>query len=207
MLFKSLIDFKLLLMFKLRIILQFIIISSIFSVSAQENDYIRIEGIVISDDFKPISYVSILSKKTGLGTISSDNGHFSIQIEKTDTLKLSSIGYKNKSVPAIKLDKKKNYIILTREIYQLGQVNIIGFTKWEEFKQEFMKKELEPFEQKILVIKGLPDPYRKQVPNNELSSNPITMIYQLFNKKAVLERKQKRWDKTYNKSWQEFHKK
>ena len=194
-------------MFKLRIILLFIIIASIIPVSAQQNNYIRIEGIIIGDDFKPIPFASIISIKTGLGTISSDNGHFSIKLEKTDTLNLSSIGYKNKSVPAIKLDKKKNYIILARKVYQLRDINIIGFTKWEEFKQEFMKKELAPFEQKILVIRGLPDPFRKQVPNNELSSNPITMIYQLFNKKAVIERKQKRWDKTYNKSWQEFHKK
>ena len=194
-------------MFKLSIILQFIIIASIFSVSAQEDSYIRIEGIIIGDDFKPISFASILSKRTGLGTISSDNGHFSMQIEKTDTLKLSSIGYKNKSVPVIKLNKKKNYIILAREIYQLSEVNIIGFTKWEEFKQEFMKKELKPLEQKILVIEGLPNPFIKLTPNTSLSSNPITMIYQLFNKKAVLERKQKRWNKIYNKSWQEFHKK
>ena len=105
------------------------------------------------------------------------------------------------------MDKKKNYIILAREIYQLGEVNIIGFTKWEEFKQEFMKKELKPHEQKILVIEGLPNPYIKLIPSTQLSSNPITMIYQLFNKRAVLERKQKRWNKTYNKSWQEFHKK
>ncbi|MEN8120758.1 MAG: carboxypeptidase-like regulatory domain-containing protein [Bacteroidota bacterium] len=194
-------------MIKIKIILQFIIIASICSVSAQEANYINIKGLIVGDDFIPISYVNIISKKTGLGTISSDNGSFSIRIEKTDTLKLSSMGYKTKSISVIKLDKKKNYIILAREIYLLGEVNIIGFTKWEEFKQEFIKKELKPLEQKILVIEGLPSPYTKLIPNAQLSSNPITMIYQLFNKKEILKRKQKRWNKTYNKSWQEYHKK
>jgi len=192
---------------KIKLIHLFFLFVKLYSVSAQEPDYKTIDGIIISDAFKPISFVSIVSKRTSLGTISTDNGSFSIRIEKTDTLIISSIGYKKKSIPVIKLDKEKNYIILAREIYQLGDVNVIGFTKWEEFKQEFMKKELKPIEQKVLVIKGLPNPFMKLTPNTQLSTNPITLIYQLFNKKAILERKQKRWNKTYNKSWQEFHKK
>jgi len=192
---------------KVKIILLFIILSPLFIVTAQEPDYITIKGIVIGDDFKPVSFAAIISKGTNFGTISSDKGNFTLRSAKTDTLKLSSIGYKTKYVPVIKLTKEKNYIILTREIYKLSEVNIIGFTKWQEFKQEFMQKELKPAEQKILVIDGLPNPYMILVPNTQLSTNPITMIYQLFNKKAILERKQKRWNKVYNKSWQEFQKK
>ncbi len=191
----------------IKIILQVVLITPAFIVSAQQTDNIIVRGIVIGADFKPVPYATIISKASNLGTISSDNGNFTLKINKNDTLKFSSIGYKTKFVSVKKLDKEKNYIFLTQETYQLNDVNIIGFTKWQEFKQEFMQKELKPTEQKVLVIKGLPNPFTILVPNTELSTNPITMIYQLFNKKAVIERKQKRWNKTYNKTWREFHRK
>jgi len=191
----------------LKIVFTILILVLSSTVSAQVSDYVNINGILIGDDFKAIPFATIVSTRTGLGTISTENGNFSIRVKKTDSLKFSSIAYKSKYILSAKLIKEKNYIILTRETYQLNDVNVIGFTKWQEFKQEFMQKELKPAEQKILVIQGLPNPYTILIPNTALSSNPITLIYELFNKKAVVKRKQKRWNKTYNKSWQEFHKK
>jgi len=184
-----------------------ILILQVYSSLAQNTEYKTINGTILNDKFKAISLVNIFSVKTGNGTLSANDGSFSINIKQTDTLKLSAIGYKTKYIAANSLNKEKNYIVLDQQIYLLSDVPVLGYGNWLEFKQEFMNKKLKPMEQKILVIKGLPNPYQILVPNNTLSSNPITMIYQLFNKKAIMERKQKRWNKTYRESWMEFRKK
>lgn len=192
---------------RIKLIIIPILILQVYSSLAQNTEYITINGIILNDKFEAISLVNIFSVKTGNGTLSANDGNFSISIKQTDTLKLSAIGYKTKYVAANSLNKEKNYIVLDQQIYLLSDVPVLGYGNWLEFKHEFMNKKLKPMEQKILVIKGLPNPYQILVPNNSLSSNPITMIYQLFNKKAVMERKQKRWNKTYKESWMEFRKK
>ena len=187
---------------KLKESLLLVFLTVFLNIKSQDIEYVRVEGVVMTSELKQISFATIISENTGLGTISSDMGKFAINVNIEDTLKFSSIGYKAKDVPVKEFVKGMNYIFLDSETYKLEEVKIIGFTKWQEFKQEFTAKELKPMEQKVLVIKGLPNPYMILVPNNSLSTNPITMIYQLFNKKAVIERKQKRWNKTYNKTWQ-----
>jgi len=192
---------------RIKLIAIFILILQVYSSLAQNTEYKTINGTILNDKFKAISLVNIFSVKTGNGTLSANDGSFSIRIKQTDTLKLSAIGYKTKYIAANSLVKEKNYIVLDQQIYLLSDVPVLGYGNWLEFKQEFMNKKLKPMEQKILVIKGLPNPYQILVPNNALSTNPITMIYQLFNKKAIMERKQKRWNKTYKESWMEFRKK
>lgn len=191
---------------KIKLLIQFIIIVPAFVISSQQTDYKSINGHIIAIDFETVSFATIISVKTKLGTISSENGGFFIRVSQTDTLKISSIGFKTKHIAVAELNKEKNYIILTREVYQLSDINIMGFTKWEEFKQEIIHKKLKPLEQKVLVIKGLPDPFTILTPNTQLPSNPISLIYELFKKEAVIKRKQKRWNRIYVKSWQEYHK-
>ena len=186
------------------------LITIIFPISkglAQNEDSRIIKGIISNENFEPLSSVNIFSVKTGIGTLSANDGSFMFRLQETDSLKISAIGYKTKLVAASNLNKEKNYIVLTLQVYLLDDITILGYGNWIEFKHEFMNKNLKPMEQKILVIKGLPNPYQVLVPNNTLSTNPITMIYQLFNRKAVMERKQKRWNKKYNESWIEYRKK
>lgn len=174
---------------------------------AQNSDYRTVKGVVLSDEFEAISFVNIFSVKTRIGTLSADDGSFSIRLKQSDSLKISAIGYKTKYIAVNNLNKEKNYIVLKRQIYLLNDILVLGYGNWLEFKAVFMDKKLKPMEQKVLVIEGLPNPYQKLVPNTALSTNPITMIYQLFNKKAILDRKRKRWTKTYNESWIEYRKK
>ena len=171
-----------------------------FSALAQEDEYVVVKGEVVDKSLRSISYVNIISKKTGLGFISEEDGSFNIKVLKNDTLIFSTISYKRKYVSVSEMIKDKIYVTLYRQIYDLSSVNIYSFPNWTQFKKEFMEKKLKPMEQKILVIEGLPNPFMKPRPVGK-SSNPITLLYQIFNKDAIRKRKQKRWNKIYEKSW------
>ena len=60
---------------------------------------------------------------------------------------------------------------------------------------------MKPIEQKILVIDGFPNPFKKRI---IIKANPImspaSFLYEIFNKEAIRKRKQKRWNKKYGKN-------
>ncbi|MBN2757915.1 MAG: carboxypeptidase-like regulatory domain-containing protein [Bacteroidales bacterium] len=184
------------------LILSVLIFTIFFSVSAQEKEYIIVKGTVIDNSLREISYANIISKKTGLGNICKEDGSFNLRVLNNDTLIFSAISYKKKYIAVNKLISENNYVTLELLIYDLASIDIIGLSKWEEFKDEFIRKKLEPMEQEILAIEGLPDPFQAyRIVSANVVMNPISFLYEKFNKEAVRKRKQERWNSIYEKTY------
>ncbi|HTQ64852.1 MAG TPA: carboxypeptidase-like regulatory domain-containing protein [Puia sp.] len=82
-----------------KIVLYFLLLSAPFAVHAQfdklKDSVVQFYGIVMtSDSLRGIPAVSIMVKGQNRGTISNDQGVFSIVVMKGDKLEFSSIGYK-----------------------------------------------------------------------------------------------------------------
>jgi len=87
-----------------------------------------INGIVLDKLENPIPFVSIGILKGNSGTISNLNGTFSLYLKSfqlTDTIRISSVGYKAKDL-LIKsiLDQSNIKIILEEEIYPINEIVI-----------------------------------------------------------------------------------
>ena len=73
-----------------------------------KDSVVQLYGVVMTaDSLKGVPSVSIMVKGQNRGTISNDNGVFSIVVLKGDTVEFSSIGFKSKLVE-IPLDLKGN---------------------------------------------------------------------------------------------------
>ncbi|MCR6722617.1 MAG: SusC/RagA family TonB-linked outer membrane protein [Chitinophagaceae bacterium] len=91
------------------------------SLTAQGN---RISGRVLtSDDNKPLAGVSVQLKGTGTGTVTGDDGTFSLQARVGDTIVFSIVGYDNIESPA-----SQNMSILMNPVATaLSDVVVVGY--------------------------------------------------------------------------------
>ena len=169
---------------------------------SQERDNVELKGEVVDNLFKPIPFVSIVSKTKGLGTISRENGKFNIRVSLNDTLQFSSLSYRKKEIPVNQLVIGEYYIVLEKNMFLLGDVNVMEL-RWQDFKEKVMNTEVKREDQTKLQIKDLPNIFQKRV---ELSpyagnTNPLSLALTYFKKENIRKRKQKRWRKIYRKSW------
>ncbi|HVG39969.1 MAG TPA: SusC/RagA family TonB-linked outer membrane protein, partial [Chitinophagaceae bacterium] len=72
-----------------------ILFFSTFYVSAQTT---TVKGKVIAEDGTPVSRASISVKNTNRGTVSADDGSFSIDVQGRGTLVISALGYANREM-------------------------------------------------------------------------------------------------------------
>ncbi len=114
------------------ILFLFLLYLSIFQVLAQSN----INAVITDKDNVPLEFVNISVNQTIRGTYTNKNGEFSINdLFTNDTLKFSSLGYKNKN---ISINNIKDTIRLDEHIINLKEVivkseyqsKIIGINKY-----------------------------------------------------------------------------
>ncbi|MBN1924636.1 MAG: carboxypeptidase-like regulatory domain-containing protein [Prolixibacteraceae bacterium] len=105
------------------LLITFLLFTIILS-NAQEK--ILINGIVYDHtDFSPIPYAHILLTKSGTGTISQNDGTFSLIVPGVpDTLKISAVGYGQKKIPILKPNKSRLEIALSPVDIELNEVVI-----------------------------------------------------------------------------------
>ncbi len=79
---------------------------------------------------EPIIYATILLKKNKLGVISDEDGNFRIPIrfkEQSDTLRISSIGYKTTEFALIRMSEAKvNVLMVAPKIESLQEVTLVS---------------------------------------------------------------------------------
>ncbi|MDF1550045.1 MAG: carboxypeptidase-like regulatory domain-containing protein [Bacteroidales bacterium] len=172
------------------------------SMLSQNLQYTEIKGKVVDDRYHGISFVNIISKKTGLGTISHENGTFHIRVLTNDTLIFSALAYVKKSVSVNQLAYETNFVILEKNIFQLGDVNVMDI-RWKEFQQQVLESKLKLEEQTIIALDGLPDPFQPRILLSPYAgnTNPLSLLLTYIKKENIRKRKQKRWRETYRKSW------
>jgi len=127
------------------------------AVKAQFETYkdsvVQLYGVVMSaDSLKALPSVSITVKGRNQGTISSDQGVFSIVVLKGDELEFTSVGYKPKLVPIPKnLDGNQQSMIqlMVEDTVYLPATIIKKRPTREEFERDFVNTPVPDDDQEI----------------------------------------------------------
>ncbi|MFN7494673.1 MAG: serine hydrolase [Cyclobacteriaceae bacterium] len=87
---------------------------------------ITVKGKILNQtDKKPIAYANVGIPNTGIGTISNEDGSFSLQLSKLnlkDTLRFSGIGFSKRAIPIQSLLDKEVIVYLKEQVTQLNEV-------------------------------------------------------------------------------------
>lgn len=91
-----------------------------------------IEGFVCDEEQQPIPYAMIGIVGKPIGTISNEEGNFTLKVEdlysSLDTLVISGMGFNRHAVLTSKLNESNNHFILRRNIEELPEVLVLPQT-------------------------------------------------------------------------------
>lgn len=181
-----------------------ILVFCALKITAQEECFIVKGRIFSNDSLTAIPNVDIVSELSRYGTTSNRDGWFLIKSKQIDTLWISCVGFDRQRVPIYRdsiLDKEL-IIKLIRSDIMLDSVEIYPWPDYETFKQEIINM---PWRKPFFVPGVSKEGYEKiinQEPVREpkaSSINPITLIYNRFNKRERFKRKLQRNRKKFNR--------
>lgn len=105
---------------------------------------IKIEGLVIDETDYPVPYAALAIPLKYIGTSSNEDGGFSLSLSRsnlTDTLEVSSIGYKTYKIKIQDLvNQKDKTIVLIEDILSLSEVKILSAYDYVKFVQKNLKQ-------------------------------------------------------------------
>lgn len=174
--------------------------SSNDSIAKLDSIPIQLSGLIYSRDSSQNSaFVHIINKRTGRGTISDTLGLFKTKMLKPDTLIIRAIGFEDKYFTlADSIVSKAVFVELCLEekSYDIDVVDIIGLTRFKQFKYEFSHVEFatDKWEDQM-IIPGVSRSEYQWIRKNEHSrpkktiNGPISAIYGAFNNKIASQRK------------------
>jgi len=181
-----------------------ILVFCALKITAQEECFIVKGRIFSNDSLTAIPNVNIVSELSRYGTTSNWDGWFLIKSKQIDTLWISCVGFDRQRVPIYRdsiLDKEL-IIRLIRSDIMLDSVEIYPWPDYETFKQEIINM---PWRKPFFVPGVSKEGYEKiinQEPVREpkaSSINPITLIYNRYNKRERFKRKLQRNRKKFNR--------
>jgi len=160
-------------------------------------------NIVSEDSLQPVPNAHVISKTSLYAAIADADGKFSIRLRNIDTLWVSCVGFEdgNFIVNRDEYSDKELIIKIKRAVVVLDEVNVLPYLDRETFKQIVISI---PFKQPLSIPHATKtvdpailnkDPI-KQPPASIM--NPVSFIYNRFNKKEKLKRKMLRNRKKYN---------
>lgn len=130
-------------MFRTLIIFLFVFSNNLL---AQNNDKIILKGGVysVSND-QPVSFASVHIHKTTIGTITAEDGKFELPFDSqylTDTLIISSIGYKQVKLPIAKINLKQSlHVEIEDSLFLLNEVVAMCYDNIEALKWKSKKND------------------------------------------------------------------
>jgi hypothetical protein len=112
---------------------------------AQDKELVQLTGRIRDERLQPLPYSHIFIMNNLRGTITDNQGKFSIVTEIHDTVMFSCLGYKRKTIvipdnlpePFLTLD-----IILQEDTFFIGEVVVYPWKNYEEFKEAFLNLKL-----------------------------------------------------------------
>ncbi|MGQ1890166.1 carboxypeptidase-like regulatory domain-containing protein [Thermophagus sp. OGC60D27] len=164
------------------IFISFLLLSN--PLTGQDNKQIRISGYVCNaENHKPLHYAQLVSFNTFLSYTTDTKGHFSIMLDKNDSLKIVSMGFEGVVLRAEYFLKNndKDTIFLDPASYLLNEVTInaheqsINLNLPGNFGVN-VDPDAEP-------DRSVPDPSIGMI------FNPLTLAHSAFGKKAKKQRK------------------
>ncbi len=115
------------------------------SVTKKDTPLIQFSGIIVTpDSLKAVASVNIKIKGEDRGTISSDQGFFSIVASHQDTIVFSAIGYKTETYVVPKLVARKYTMIqtMTQDTIELAEATIRPYISRELFQTYFVSLDI-----------------------------------------------------------------
>ncbi|MCE1200533.1 MAG: carboxypeptidase-like regulatory domain-containing protein [Bacteroidia bacterium] len=171
-------------------------------VPAAAQEYIRLEGIVLSSDsLLPQKNVHIISRMTRSGTISDEQGRFSLRALPVDTVFLSAIGFRRRIVPFDQSFLRPGEtwkVLITKDTVTMDEVVVRSFYDWPTFRHMFVKMpSIKPINLES-INEELKDILLYVQPAPMTIKGPIQTLYDLFNDMARLQRRLERNRRAYN---------
>ncbi len=173
-------------------------------VGQAQEDCFLLKGRIFSDDsLTAIPNVNIVSELSHYGTITNQEGWFLIKSKVIDTLWVSCVGFDRQRVPVSEdefLDKELIIRLIRRDI-MLDSVEIYPYPLYEDFIHDITK-----MPSRRVFVPGISKPtdeqfiYKKPVREPPASVlNPISVIYNRYNKRERFKRKLQRNRKKFNR--------
>lgn len=130
-----------------------------------------IKGVIVEkDSLTALPFVYIINKSNGNGTMSDNEGKFTLSTNPNDTLICSSVGYAKTYVPVSKLKMGLNgevKLVMTQAVINLNVVTVSTF-KYKPYEREYMQKVID--ESKIKKI--------------DYFQSPISALYMQYSKEG-----------------------
>jgi hypothetical protein len=150
-----------------------LLLTLIFSVGlgaeifAQDNgtvDYFTISGVVKNArSKKAVDNANISAVGTNIGTVTNEDGEFSLKINKSlnvDRIRISSIGYFNALINITKEDKSGLTFLITPESYQLSEVQVFSWQNPRDLVKAAIEKVEQNYEMQPNLLTGF---YRETI--------------------------------------------
>lgn len=116
-----------------------------------------VEGVVVDEEGMPLQGVSILIMGTSVGTISDEQGLFSLKADKSGTLCFSYIGRKMQQI-VYEPGAKNLKVVMPIENQELERIVVVGYTPDVEKEEEKDKScGIDSEEEIFVVVEEMPE--------------------------------------------------
>lgn len=160
--------------------------------SAQESH--AIGYVYNSEDFSPLHNVHVINTKSNRGVVSGIDGKFLISASGSDTLFFRSVGFKDTLIVLTGPDEIR--VFMTPAIYPIGEVTILPYGNYADFKQAFKNLEVDTpmrFDKSYFLSGQLPTPGQQGF--GLTINGPITALYNAFSREGKQMRNYERFMK------------
>jgi len=152
-----------------------------------------VRGIVLeTDSSTAMPFVFVINKSTGNGTVSDNEGRFSISVTAQDTLLFSFVGYAKTSIPVKQIKRGSDGIMrvyLARMPINLGTVNVTSF-KIKPYEREYMKDIIG--RSKMSTINSFNSPFTALYMQYSKEGKQVRKLAQIFEELMVEEQVQQK---------------
>lgn len=170
-----------------------------------QDGFSLVKGRIVSEDsLQPVPNAHIISKTSLYGAIADADGNFSMMLRKIDTLWVSCVGFEDGNVIVNRDDvfNKELIIRMKRAVIVLHEVDVYPYLDRAVINEIIAKMPMKqpfsiPHATKTVDPRILNRKPVKQPPASII--NPVSLIYNRFNKNERLKRKMLRNRKKYNK--------
>ena len=122
-----------------------LIVLAVPALLAQNKNLVQLTGMIRDEYLQPLPFAHIFVLNNFRGTITDNQGKFTLVTEVHDTIMFSSVGYKKQTViipdnltePFLNLD-----IVLETDTFMIAEAEIYPWKSYEEFKEAFLNLKL-----------------------------------------------------------------
>ncbi len=130
-----------------------------------------LKGIVLqSDSVSTMPFVYVITKSNGNGTMSDNDGRFTLVAKSNDTLICSFVGYRKLIIPVTSVFRDQNgtvRLFMNQQYVNLNTVVINAF-KYKSYEREYMNEIID----------------KSKIKRMDYATSPITALYMKFSKEG-----------------------